>query len=110
MSMKENACSGYVVELNKLNHLIPDEYLEEYENFMDSIELEKLDELLGKVLQLNVNCFQLNDDDNSDDLEVGTIYIRFDESDLYEKIEKPVLKELKDKGVKPQEANWAIWS
>ena len=77
---------------------------------LDDNDLEAIQELLEEHLPPTLPCpaeaFVLGHDDWSEDLEQGTVYVRFDEDDLYTKVETPKCKpSIRPLGRNPSSAN-----
>jgi hypothetical protein len=114
MGMKENVGSGYIVPVRKLIECLPANKQEEAEEALDNWSEGGLPEFieihLPEQFPQPVELFQLGDEDTPDEnMERGEVYAIFDESDLYTKVEKPELKELRRVGIKPSFSNWSIF-
>ena len=81
---------------------------------MENCDLEAIQEFLAEhlppTLPLSAEAFLLGHDDWGDDLEQGTVYVRFDEEELYTKVETPEMQAfLRAIGKKPQFRQWTMW-
>ncbi len=114
MGMKDNPGCGYVLPVAQLIAALPRRHRDEAQDLLDDHDLEALQELLLQhlppVLPRPAEVFVLGDDDGSDDLELGTAYARFDEEELYTKVEKPEMQALLQAvGQKPEFSQWTMW-
>lgn len=116
MGMRENPGSGFIVPVIQLiqNCLPKDKQAEALDILDTGWNAGGLPEFLAEHLPDELpqpeELFELADEDTpGDDMEQGVVYARFDESDLYSRMEKPALKELHRLGINPTEASWSIW-
>ena len=111
--MKDTGCSGYVVKASEFTKLLPPEIQPMYEKALADNDLEYVDELLDVHAPLSFPTFDspfiLGDEDNTDNLEKGVVYICFDDDDLYVKQPTPGLEFLQSNGVKPEYERWTTW-
>ncbi|MCK9462604.1 MAG: hypothetical protein M0R80_23545 [Proteobacteria bacterium] len=114
MSMKDNPCSGYVLEAEKLLTVFDPTDRDTAQWLIEEGDHEGFQELLEnkfpKTFALPAETFIFSDEDTSEEMEAGKMYCRWDESDLYQKLERTELLFLKRAiGTTPQMANWTIW-
>jgi hypothetical protein len=114
MSCKDNPCSGYVVPVEDLIPALPHEHQARANELLADNDYEAMQELLTErlpaVLPRPEQVFVFGDEDTSDDLTSGGMYVEFAESDLYVKVEKPCLKAfLQAIGKKPEYCLWSMW-
>lgn len=111
--MKTYGASGYVIKASELIPLMPNEFQSEFKKAIADGDIETIDELsehLPDEFPVFEGAFVLSDEDEAtDNLEVGEMYINFAESDLYEKIPKPGLGFLESKGITPAYERWVVW-
>ena len=114
MSMQDTPATGYVLEahkailLLKLSDRIAAELIYEDDN----------SEGLQDYLEKNLPCefprpaevFILSDEDTSEDLERGQMYVRWDEEELYIRTDTPAMKAIRNSlGEIPKPALWTVW-
>ena len=114
MSMRDNPGCGYVLPVTDLITALPQPDQAKATELLDNHDFEALQELLSQYLPSPLprpaEIFVLGDDDSSDDLEQGITYARFDEGDLYIKVERPAIQALLQAiGQKPEFSQWTVW-
>ena len=120
MSMKDNPGSGYVMAAADVMLMLPEtSVLGNGHRITRRRECEMLHELFDENLPPGIprpeETFLFVDEDTSDDLEQGKMYVRWDESDLFYRQEKPCMVEMRDllrkagKEAEPTFCQWAIW-
>ena len=113
MSMKDNPGSGYVMAAEDVIRMLPEELREQATALLEDNDWEALHEFFEENLPPGIprpeETFRFGDEDTSDDLESGTMYVRWDESDLFTMTPTLGLEELRKLGKEPTFAQWAIW-
>jgi hypothetical protein len=56
-----------------------------------------------------VEFFVLNDESESDGLEIGKVYAQFDEADLFEMTPSKFMLALNKIGIEPKDEQWVTW-
>jgi len=113
MSMKNTGASGYIVKASELESLIPAASKAEYQKLIENQNWEGITEFLyGKISEgfpPFESVFMHGDEDESDDLERGEIYVEFAEEDLFVKTPTPTLIKLQSIGIEPKFTRWVVW-
>lgn len=116
MGMRENPSSGYVLEADKLKHLLRNsDLVAQFEQMVEQREWEALVEFCDIELPLTVprpeSFFMLGDDDTGDgDLEHDVLYAYFDEDDLFKRKKNAKMLELENLlGVGPELHCWTMF-
>ena len=113
MSMSTSGASGYVVKAESFTHLLPENLREKFTQAITDQDTELVDEILGENVPANHPTFEssfvLKDEDDTDSLEKGVVYICFQDDDLFVQTPKPELEWLRSKGIDPQFERWATW-
>ena len=113
MSMRHNPGCGHLVRLNDFKPLIPDKAWEEIERLIaDAYDGEAVCNLLIDTLPLDfpkpLMVFEFQEEDEvDDDLEQCEWYVLFWDEDLYELVEKPALKSMRQRGLAVKFHVWA---
>lgn len=122
--MKSIAASAYVVEARKFLRFFTGKDYVEFERLLDECDIEGLRNFLGAAtsglgpmdeshwpenLPELEDVFLLADEDESDNLERGGIYLQFDESTLFTKTPTEKMKRLMRNGAEPSYERWTIW-
>ena len=112
--MHNYANHGYVVKAMVLAPLLRTD--EDRNEFRKMIELGEDPETIGEFFVNNMKSgypipefFVLNDEDESDDMEIGELYAAFDESDLFVKVQTSNAIELNSIGITPELKQWVTW-
>ena len=110
MSMCHVGSSGYTVKVDDLLKIIPTENRKEFAEVCEFENDETILEYLNKILPSQYpkpkSVFILQDDDESEELEIGVLYAYFDESSLYVKKLTREGECLVLAGIKPTFNNW----
>lgn len=113
MSMRDYPCSGYVLSANKVLKILPESCRELAQDLIEDGDWEGLQEYLRMHLPPQfpqpAEVFLMSDEDTSDDLERGKLYCRWDEEQLYEKIETKEMVSLREVTDKPEFCHWSMW-
>ena len=119
MSMKDNPGSGYVMPAEDVIRMLPEELRERATELLEDNDWEALHDFFEENLPPGIprpeETFRFGDEDTSDDLESGKVYVRWDESDLFTRQEKPCMVEMRDllrkagREIEPTLCNWAIF-
>jgi hypothetical protein len=113
MSMHNYANWGYVCKAKELVPLLSREKETEYLKLLEGefVTAEDIKDFLDKTLTEDIvpEIFCLNDECESDDLEIGEFYACFDECDLFQKVRTPLCERLNSIGIGPQEARWVTF-
>ena len=120
MSMKDNPGSGYVMAAEDAILLLPEDKRAAATELLADNDTEALQEFVEKHLPESIpapeTIFRFGDDDTSDDLHPGSIYVCWDESDLFMRTEKPCLTAIREitrsaagTAKEPELCHWAIW-
>jgi hypothetical protein len=116
MSNRENPGSGYVVKLDCLTAIIPEDDKKEIERLIeDESDGMAVCDLLDKIIPADMakptEVFCFSDEDVSQDplMEHGEWYCLFEEDELYSRLEKDALKELQKVGINPELCHWSMW-
>lgn len=113
MSNRNNGYSGYTVKASELTKLLAPAFQTPYEELIEHGDREEAHKFLDINLPSHFprpeSVFWLNDEDESDDLEIGEMYATFAESALFVKSPTLELENLKYCGVIPELSNWVIF-
>ena len=114
MGMKDNPGCGFVIAAAELIAALPHRHQAKAQDLLENCDVEPLQELLSQhlppILPRPAEVFVFGDEDTSDDLEQGTVYVLFEEEDLYTRVEKPEMQAFhKAIGQKPQFCQWTVW-
>lgn len=118
MGMRNYANSGFVVPAKELANLLeePSERVEWLALLDSENDMEKLENWFSSNLSpfssyahVAPTFFVLNDECESEDLEIGEVYAAFDEADLFEIIPSPALRRLQNRGVNPENKRWVTF-
>lgn len=113
MSMDCTGASGYVVKASVFTSLLPEHLREKYTQAIADQNTELVDEILGEnapeAFPTFESSFTLKDEDTSDNLERGEVYICFQDEDLFHLTPKPELEFLKSKGINPEFERWTVF-
>ena len=114
MSMKDNPGSGYVMAAEDVIRMLPEELREQATALLEDNDWEALQEFLDENLPPGIprpeETFLFGDEDTSDDLHSGTMYVRWDEDDLFIRQEKPCMSIMRELAAKePTFCQWAIF-
>jgi len=114
--MNNYANHGYVVPATKLTVLLPND---KWTKFLDLVkENEPLPVILDELQEFYdsnstytppVEFFVLNDEAESDGLEIGKVYAMFDEADLFEMTPSKFMDALNKEGIHPKNEQWVTW-
>lgn len=115
MSMNNYANHGYVVKVSDLAKFIPNAgrrakfltLVDEKANDMEALA-EAVDKYLPPGFPA-MGLMILNDECESDDLEIGVPYAMFDEADLFEMTPSKFHENLNKNGVRPTMSQWVTW-
>lgn len=107
----DNPCSGFVVEARKLLPLIPENIRQQAEEYIEDLETDALEKLVPTINGTTVESyFILGDEDTcGDQMDTCTVYALFAESDLFTKVETPLMLALQAADAEPIDQNWSIW-
>jgi len=112
MSMHNYANSGYVVKVTDLMPLLSAHDRELLTKRLPEIDDEDLREFLDESLPVAfpfAGVFTLNDECETEDLEIGEKYVLFDEADLFEMTPSRFHEGLNAKGIKPKMSQWVTF-
>lgn len=112
MSMHNYACHAYTVEANQLTKLLPPAVQNEYTDLLYRGDWEGAQDLLKDHFPRQYSLpwlFVMDDEFESQDLEVGLIYAAWNLDDLYTVIPKSGLAYLRREGVSPQSTSWVAF-
>lgn len=114
MSMRDIPASGYVINGRLLVPTLPQEYQVAATQALDDQDCEAFNEILNfhlpEVFPDYQQAFLFGDEDTSEELERGEVYVIFDESDLFVKTPKPELLAFrKAVGKDPEYQRWSVW-
>jgi len=117
--MRDNPCNGFVMPAVDLIPALRCECREEAKECLEDGDCESLLDLFNGGLPANLPCpqfprvaevFRLGDEDTPDEnMEVGELYVRFDEDELYTRKETPQMEALKLMGIEPKKCNWSVF-
>lgn len=112
--MKDIASSAYVVRAITLQNLFPQsKQRKDFEHLIAENKCKDVEKFLKinlpKRFPLPESVFIFGDEDTSDDLQVGEMYVEFAESDLF--VQKPTLlnSNLVAEGVLPKFVRWCTF-
>jgi hypothetical protein len=95
---KKETQQGYAVEAWELRNLIDPDFLEDFEKILELEDPEAVFDFLELHLPENTpsieECIIIHDEDQSDDLEAGTVYAIFSEEELFVKTPSEKYKNL----------------
>ena len=119
MSMRDCPCRGFVVKAVDLIPALRIEYQNEAKELLEEAACDALHDLFTNGLPANLpfpqfprvaEVFRLGDEDTPDeDMEIGELYVRFDEDELFTRKETPQMEALKVMGIEPKECSWSIY-
>ena len=116
MSMRDIACSGYVVKASELTKVLPEKFQEDYEKFIKKGDSESIDDLLSNLLPSGFpslesvfvwNADTMNESDG--DFEEGDVLVTFAETDLFTKTKSPAMVAMEKVNINPQLTHWTVW-
>jgi hypothetical protein len=112
--MSTTGASGYVVKAEAFTNLLPKNLRKKFTQAIADQDTELVDKILGenapKVFPTFESSFVLNDEDDTDSLEKGVVYICFQEEDLYSpKTPRPEFEWLQKEGIDPKFERWTVW-
>lgn len=113
MSMRNFGCHGYVVKAETLAHLLPDDVQPAFANAIDAEDEDLVRELIENHLPDQYptpEIFRLPSEGESEDIEIGPVYVHWDAEQLYERKPRAELQLLQTAGIDPALANWVVWS
>lgn len=113
MSMKDVACSGFIVKASALTPLLSATTKTIYEKAIEDGNDEKVRDILRMHLPENMptpeDVFVANAEMTTEDFEEGDIVVIFADSDLFITQKTPALENMEKAGVSPQFARWTVW-
>ena len=113
MSMKDTACSGYTVKASAFTPVLPESIRERYTKAIEDQDWENVDEILNEHMPADFpgyeSAFVLNDEDNSDGLERGEVYVIFQDEDLFVQTPTRAHDLMKAQGISPEFNRWTTW-
>lgn len=111
--MSNQGASGYLLKASAIKPFLPPEVRDAYD---DALKLDVttvssiLDEYLPKEFPPFADVFRCCAENESDVMEVGEIYVNFDEEDLFfPKVPTPAMLALQLKQIKPEFQRWVTW-
>ena len=111
--MRNSGASGYVVALSDLRNVIGDENMDKVIAATDTEGTEEITALVNSFIPagfpLVESVFVLSEEDESDDLERGTWYTYWADSDLFIQTKTPAMFALETVGVTPELRRWVVW-
>ena len=111
--MQDIPCSGYTLKASDLTKFLPADQQEQFTKFCEDGDWESVQTVLAdhmpKEFPQFTDAFCLNEESNPCDLERGEVYVNFDDSDLYVRVESPAYKAMKAKGLSPEFNRWTVW-
>lgn len=112
--MRENLSTGYVLEASKLTPCFPEELQDQFTELVNDLDwegaVEFCQEHWPEDYPVPETFFHMSDEDTSEDIERGVLYVVFDEGELYQKIPKQKALTLALKvDAEPQIAVWSIF-
>ena len=114
MGMREYPSSGYVVEASKLLSSLPQDQQAAYQTALEDCDTEVAQNILSEHLPESFPCFlevwcPSAEDTVDEPMEVGGMYVIFDEADLYVRTPTPGMEALTQFGVTPEFQRWSVW-
>lgn len=117
MPMDYYATSGYVVKINLLRPLLPQEHHELFDRLVSEYATTELHELFDQswpknfppVASFYSSMYEDSVHDTPMEEDKDSVYAVFDEEDLFSLIPTRKHHYLKDAGIIPVKAQWAIW-
>ena len=113
MSMKNYGASGYLIKASDIEPFLPVLHRVEYRELLENGDWEGIQEFLEENLPpIFPPCCEVylhSDENESEDLEHGEIYVTFDESDLFVKTPTPIMQALETAKVAPKYQRWVQW-
>ena len=113
MSMRDNPGSGYVMAAQDVIRMLPEELREQATALLGDADGEGLHDFFEENLPPGIprpeETFRFGDEDTSDDLESGTMYVRWDESTLFTLVPTIGLEAMRKLGNEPIFCQWAIF-
>jgi hypothetical protein len=113
MSMKNYAGSGWLIKASDIEPLLPVLHRVKYRELLENGDWEGIQDFLSENWPDNLPKFNdvylHADEDESEDLEHGEIYVSFDESDLFVKTPTPAFAAMKSANVEPKFQRWVQW-
>ncbi len=112
--MREIPCSGTVIKASDLTPHLPEYVREEYRQLCEASDWESVSTILADHMPEGFprfsDVFALNSEATpGDDLEESVVYVCYDDSELYTRIETPALKALKEVGIVPITTQWSVF-
>lgn len=122
--MDNTAASGYVIEAKKFLRFFNGKDYLEFERLLEENDIQGLRNFLGAAnsdlgpmdeahwpsnLPELEDVFTLADEDESDSLERGVIYLCFDESALFTKTPRDAMKYVMRNGAEPEHQRWVVF-
>lgn len=110
MSMRQYGEHGYVVEALELAPLFTLDEEPEYRKYILEGDWEEAEKMIHGCLPNipTARVFIFKEEDFSEVLEPGEMYVSFSESDLFEKTPTPQLKWLTNNKVTPKFNTWTV--
>lgn len=113
MGMQSSGASGYVVKAEAFTNLLPENLRAKFTQAIADQDTELVDEILGENTPPEHPTFEssfvLKDEDDTDSLERGVVYICFQDDDLFVLTPKRELEWLRGHGIDPQFERWTTW-
>jgi hypothetical protein len=113
MSNHNYSCHGYTVKASELAPLLPEEHQSLYSTLVSNGDWEEAQKMLDDHLPSKglpqPYLFLMEEEYESEDLEIGEMYASWDNNDLFEMVPRPELKALNRKNINPTLSRWVTW-
>lgn len=113
MGMHNSGASGYLIKASDLTNHLPEsvrvKYLKGIETQDEQVVVNILENHMPDKFPKFESVFVFSDTDESDELEVGEVYVCYDESELFVKVETDAFEAIKKAGVIPEFQRWVTW-
>ncbi len=113
MSMRSIPASGYTVKASEFTKVLPENQQERYAKAITDQDAELVDEILNEHLPQDFPGYEqvylVAEEDESDELEKGEVYVVFDESDLYVKEPTRQHEIMRFQEISPKFSRWTVW-
>jgi hypothetical protein len=113
MSMKTYAGCGYLSKASDLEPILPVLHRVEYRELIEKGDTEEIQKFLSENWPVHfppfIEVYCHFEEDESEDLEHGEIYVIFVQEDLFVTTPTKGFSTMKDAGVEPKFAQWVQW-
>lgn len=112
--MRDTAASGFLIPASKFTELLPESVREQYTKAIEDQDAETVTNLLDEHAPEQFpnfeSAFVFGDEDTSENLVKGEVYVNFDEEDIYKPKELNFAGEfLKAKDLLPAFERWTMF-